>query len=89
MLDEPPELIPVDKQSDDQIVHAFSLRKANRPAHQPLDPRPQINVFALDLLCVCLSHCVPLCLYMPLVGTPAVGVKATNPEGRESGFELQ
>ena len=48
MLDEPSELIPVDKQSDDQIVHPFGLRKANRPAHQPLDPRPQIDVFALD-----------------------------------------
>ena len=27
MLDEPPELIPVDKQSNDQIVHTFGLRK--------------------------------------------------------------
>jgi hypothetical protein len=46
MLDEPPELIPVDKQSNDQIVHTFGLRKTNRPAHQPLDPRPQIDMFA-------------------------------------------
>jgi len=52
MLDEPPELIPVDKQSDDQIVHTFGLRKAERPAHQPLDPRPQIDVFA-QFLAVC------------------------------------
>ena len=51
MLDEPSELIPVDKQSDDQIVHTFGLRKAERPEHQPLDPRPQIDVFALDFLC--------------------------------------
>jgi hypothetical protein len=50
LLDEPPELIPVDKQSDDQIVHTFGLRKTDRPAHQPLDPRPQIDVNWLRVL---------------------------------------
>ena len=70
MLDEPPEFIPVDKQSDDQIVHTFGLRKADRPAHQPLEPRPRIDVFALDFLGVLFADGVLLGLDMPLIGAP-------------------
>jgi hypothetical protein len=40
VLDDSPELIAVDEQADDQIVHPLRLRKAERPAHQPLDPCP-------------------------------------------------
>src|SRR5262249_4964833 len=32
-------LIPVDKETNHQIVHAFHLGKADRPAYQPLNPR--------------------------------------------------
>jgi hypothetical protein len=60
MVDEPPELIPVDKQPDDQVVHTLGLRKADRPAYQPLDPGPQIDVLALDLLGAGLPHRVLL-----------------------------
>src|SRR5262245_61601235 len=31
-------LIPMDKQPDNKIVHAFRLRKADRATHEPLDP---------------------------------------------------
>ena len=65
MLDEPPELIPVDKQSDDQVVHPLGLRKADRPAHQPLDPRPQVDVFALDFLGVLFADCMLRGVNMP------------------------
>jgi hypothetical protein len=50
MLDGSPELISVHEQSNDQIVHTLRLRKADRAAHQPLDPRPQVDVLALDSL---------------------------------------
>jgi hypothetical protein len=69
MLDGVPELIPVDEQSDDQIVHMFGLRKANRPAHQPLDPGPQVDVLALDFLRVLFANGVLLGGDMALVGT--------------------
>jgi hypothetical protein len=48
MLDDSPKFILVDEQSDDQIVHLLSLRKADGPAYQPLDSRPQVDVLALD-----------------------------------------
>ena len=81
ILDELPELIPIDKQYDDQIVHTFSLRKADRPAYQPLDPRPQIDVFALDFLCVLFADGVLLGFDMPLIGTPSIGVEAGDAKG--------
>ena len=56
LLDDSPELITVDEQADDQIMHTLRLRKADRPAHQPLDPRPQVDVLALDALHVFLPN---------------------------------
>ena len=78
MLDEPPEPIPVDKQSNDQIVHTFGLRKTDRPAHQALDSRPQIDVFALDFLGMLFADGVLLGSNMALIGAPAIGVEARN-----------
>ena len=40
VLDGSSKLIPVDEEADDQIVHPLRLRKADRAAHQALDPRP-------------------------------------------------
>ena len=67
MLDGSPELITVDKQSNDQIVHTLRLRKADRAAHQPLDPRPQVDVLALDPLRVLFADGVLLWDDMPLL----------------------
>ena len=72
MSDRYPKLIPIDKEPNHQVVHVFGLGKTDRPAYQPLDPRAQINVLALDLLRVCLPDRVLLGLQMPLVGPPAV-----------------
>jgi hypothetical protein len=72
MSDRYPKLIPIDKEPNHQIVHVFGLGKTDRPADQPLDPRTQVNVLALDLLRVCLPDRVLLGLQMPLVGTPGV-----------------
>src|SRR5262249_42761145 len=66
-------LISIDEETNHHVVHAFRLGKTDRPTYQPLDPRPQIDVLALDLLRIFLPHCVLLCLHMPLVGPPAVG----------------
>ena len=73
MSDGSPKLIAIDEETNHQVVHALCLGKADRPAYQPLDPRAQVNVLALDLLRVFLPHRVLPCLHMPFVGPPAVG----------------
>jgi len=82
MLDGSPKLIAIDAQPNHQGVPRLCLRKADRPAYQPLDPGPHIDVLALDLLGVCLPHRVLLGLYMPLVGPPAVGKIARDAKTR-------
>lgn len=83
------ELIPVDEQSDDQIVHLLGLRKAQCPAHQPFDPRPHIDVLALDPLHVCLPNNVLLCLDMALVGAPAIRIVPGDAERLQQRLQVQ
>ena len=66
MSDGHPKLIPIDKETNHQVVHVFRLGKADSTAYQSLDPRAQVDVLALDLLGVFLPSYVFLCLYMPL-----------------------
>src|SRR5205085_11939027 len=70
-----PEFVSIDEEPNHEIVHALRLGEAQRTADEPLHPRPQIKVFALDFLRVLLAHLMLLSLQMPLVGPPAVGVK--------------
>jgi hypothetical protein len=68
MLESSPELIPVDEQSNDQIVHMFCFGKADCAAYETLDPRAQGDVLALDALPVFLPHDVFLSSHMTLIG---------------------
>src|SRR5262245_60713898 len=81
MLDGYPKLIPINKQSNDQIVHGFRFGETDRPAYQPLDPRAQVDVLALDLLGMCLSNGVLRSSKMPLVSPPAIGEIARDAKG--------
>ena len=81
MLDGSPKLIAIDEQPNHQVMHTLCLRKTDRPADQPLDPRAQVDMLALDLLCVFLTYRVLLGLHMPLVGPPAVGEIARDAKG--------
>ena len=67
MLEESPKLIAIDEETDHYIVHGGRLGKANRAAYEPLDPGPQINVFALDGLRVLFPDDVLLRNDMPLI----------------------
>ena len=69
-------------------MHVFGLGKTDRPADQPLDPRAQVNVLALDLLRVCLPNRVLLCLQMSLVSTPAVRARARDTKRVQQLLEL-
>src|SRR5918999_940762 len=74
----PSKLIPIDKESNHQIMHALRFGKTDRATHQPLDPCPQVNMLALDLLGVFFANRVLFGLHMTLVGTPAVSVISHN-----------
>ena len=50
MSEGPPKLVAIDEEADHQIVHGRRFRKTNRAAHETLDPCPQIDVLALDLI---------------------------------------
>ena len=81
MSDGHPKLIPINKQADDQIVHAFRFGETDRPAYQPLDPRAQVDVLALDLLGICLPYGALRGIKMPLVRPPAVGEITRDAKG--------
>jgi hypothetical protein len=49
-------LIPIHEESNHQIVHLFRLGKAQRATHEPLNPGLEIDVLALDFLCVLLAY---------------------------------
>ena len=76
MSDEEPKLIASDEEANHQIVHGDRFGKANGATHQPFDPGPQVDVLAFDFLRIRLSNVMLLCLHMPLVGSPAVGVNS-------------
>ena len=50
-----PEFVSIDEEPNHEIVHALRLGEAQRTADEPLNPRPQIDVFALDFLRVLLA----------------------------------
>ena len=56
MLDGDPKFVAIDEEADHQIVHRRRFGKANRTTHEPLDPRPQVDVLTLDFLRVLFAH---------------------------------
>ena len=81
MSDGSPKLIAIDEQPNHQVMHMLCLRKTDRPAYQPLDPRAQVNMLALDFLSMCLPNRVLLRLHMSLVGPPPIGEIARDAKG--------
>jgi hypothetical protein len=82
------EFISIDEESKHEIVHAFGLRKTNRASHSSLDPRAEIDVFALDFLRIGLPHFVLCSVEMALIGTPPIRIKPRDAKRRQEGFEL-
>ena len=81
--------IAIDEQPNDQIVHVLRLGETNRAPHQPLDPRSQINVFALNFLSVALAHPMLCGVDVPLVGPPPIRVIARNAKRLQHGLQLE
>jgi hypothetical protein len=84
--------ISADEESDHEIVHGLRLGEAQRAADEALDPGPEIEVRALDLLGMLLSYGVLRRLKMPLVSAPAIRGKFGDAKGlqqlRLSRFKL-
>jgi hypothetical protein len=66
----PPKLIAIDEETDHEIVHGRRFGKADRAPHETFDPRPEVNVFACDLLRVLFADHVLCRVDMALVSTP-------------------
>jgi hypothetical protein len=71
-----PKLIAIDEEANHQIVHRRRFGKAYSAPDEPLDPGPQVEVFALDFLRVFLAHVMLRWVDVPLVRAPPIGVKA-------------
>ena len=57
--------------------------------HEPLDPRAEIDVFALNFLRLGLPHFVLLSVEMSLIGPPpAIRIKPRHAKRLQEGFEL-
>jgi hypothetical protein len=70
-------------------MHLFGLGKTDGATYQPLDPRPQIDVLALDFLRVVLANLMLLGINMPLVGPPPVSVLPRDAKGLQKSLQLQ
>jgi hypothetical protein len=64
-------------------VHPRRFGKTNRPAYKTLDPGPQVNVLAFDLLRVLFADDMLLRSDMPFIGAPPIGVKPCDTKGLE------
>src|SRR5262249_42801098 len=84
-----PEFVAIDEQPYDEIMPGFRLREAQRPTDSPVDAGPAMDVCALDFLGVLLPHLRLLGREMPLVGSPAVGVKPRDAQRRQPLLKLQ
>ena len=87
--EEASKLLAIHEETDDQIVHRRRFGKANRATHEPLDPCPQIEVFAFDLLGMLLAHLVLLWVDIPLLRPPPICIKAADPKGLQQRLQLQ
>jgi hypothetical protein len=74
VLDGSPKLIAIDEDPDHEIVHSRRLGKADRATDEPLNPRPQMDVFAFDFLCMGLAPLVLRGVNMALVSAPPIRV---------------
>src|SRR4030095_2507735 len=85
-LESDSKLVPIDKEANHQIVHRGRFGKANGAPNEPLDPSPQVDVFALDFLRVLLAYVMLLWGDVPLIRAPPIGIKAGDAKWFQEGL---
>ena len=70
-------------------MHALRLGKTDGAAHQPFDPGPQIDVFALDFLRVRLAHPMLVGVDVPLVRPSPICVIARDAKRLQQSLQLE
>jgi hypothetical protein len=68
--------VAVDEETQHEIMHRGRFGKTDRTTHEPLDPRPQIDVLAFDLLRMSFANRVLRGIEMTLIGAPSIGIEA-------------
>ena len=76
MLEGSPKLRAIDEETNHQIVQGSRFGKANRAAYEPLDPGPQIAMFALVGLRILFTNYVLFGGDMPLLRPPSIQSKS-------------
>jgi hypothetical protein len=84
-----PKFVTVDQQPNDDVRHLSRAGEAARLAGETLDPSPQRQMFALDLLRVSLARTVLVRIEVTSVRAPVIGVIARDAKRLEQPFELQ
>ena len=70
-------------------MHAFRLRKTDRPAYQPLAPRAEVYMLALDLLGVDLPPLGAARLPHAVRRPPAISAIAREATGLQQRFQCE
>ena len=84
-----PEFVVINEQPNDESVHALRLGEVQRATHEPFEPAPQVDVLALDFLCMLLAHLMLSDSEMPLIGPPPIRVKSRDAKRCQQLLELQ
>jgi hypothetical protein len=67
----------------------FRLGETESAVHQPCKPSPQIDVFALDFLCIGLANPMLFSVDVPLVGPPPIRVVSRNAKRFQERLQLE
>src|SRR5262245_31590099 len=74
-----PKLVPIDKQSDDEVMHLNRFRKTDGLTGQSLDPSSPLQVLTFNLLHVSFAQLVLRCFEMTRVGPIIIRVITLHP----------
>jgi hypothetical protein len=81
--------VPVDEQTDDDVMHLNRFGEADRLTRQPFDSGTQRQMLALNLLPVAFARLVLIRIEMTGVRSPIVRVITRDPKRLQERFELQ
>ena len=67
----------------------FRLGETDGAAHQPFNPSLQLEVFALDFLCIGLANPLLFSVDVPLVGPPPIRIVSRHAKRLQQRLQLE